>query len=98
MIFVGKYNPEIKKRGEEVSGIRFLGFLSDEHLLEFMQGADKLMIVIQRNDRQIEILYDFGSRDDHIAMLNHALFHILSNQVLYDESWEDSLRHHIQYE
>ena len=53
---------------------------------EFMQGADKLMIVIQRNDRQIEILYDFGSRDDHIAMLNHALFHILSNQVFYEES------------
>ncbi len=53
---------------------------------EFMQGADKLMIVIQRNDRQIEILYDFGSRDDHIAMLNHALFHILANQVSYEES------------
>ncbi len=44
LIFVGKYHNEIKERGEKVPGIKFLGWVSDEHLLELMQGADAFIL------------------------------------------------------
>lgn len=49
-----------------------------------LQDADSVMIIIKTNDRHMEILYDFGNEDDHIAMLNHALFYIVSGQVYYE--------------
>ena len=44
LIFVGKYYPKIKQTGEKIPGIRFLGWLSNEHLLQFMQGADAFVL------------------------------------------------------
>jgi len=44
LIFVGKYYDKIKKRCEKVPGINFLGWISNEHLLEFMQGADAFIL------------------------------------------------------
>ena len=39
LIFVGKYYDNIKQKGEKIPGIKFLGWVSNEHLVIFMQGA-----------------------------------------------------------
>lgn len=44
LIFVGKYYGKIKKRGQKVPGIKFLGWISNEQLLELMQGADAFIL------------------------------------------------------
>lgn len=67
--------------GENAAKIRKAILMEAE---AYMQDADNVMIIIKTNDRRMEILYDFGDEDDHVAMLNHALFYILSGQVSYE--------------
>jgi glycosyltransferase involved in cell wall biosynthesis len=44
LIFVGKYHDKIKKEGEKIPGIKFLGWVSDEHLVNLMQSADAFLL------------------------------------------------------
>ena len=43
-IFVGKYAPHIKKKGERIPGIKFLGWATDYHLVKLLQGADAFLL------------------------------------------------------
>ena len=44
LIFVGKYADHIKKKGERTQGIKFLGWVSDSHLANLLQGADAFLL------------------------------------------------------
>ena len=44
LIFVGKYANHIKKTGEQIQGIKFLGWVSDSHLANLLQGADAFLL------------------------------------------------------
>ena len=43
-IFVGRYAPHIKKKGERIPGIKFLGWVLDHHLVNLLQGADAFLL------------------------------------------------------
>ena len=44
LIFVGKYANHIKKIGEQIQGVKFLGWVSDSHLANLLQGADAFLL------------------------------------------------------
>lgn len=44
LIIVGKNDPIVYKKANEISGVKVLGFVSDEHLVELLQGADALLL------------------------------------------------------
>lgn len=43
LIFLGKMDNVIKKIGKKIPGVHILGFVSEKHLTEFLQGADGLI-------------------------------------------------------
>ncbi|MCV0399667.1 MAG: glycosyltransferase family 4 protein [Nitrosarchaeum sp.] len=82
MIFVGKYNSKIKKIGEKIPGVFFLGWLSNEYMLKFMQGADAFILPSIHEGFGMPLVESMACGVPCITSNNHAPPEVVGNSGL----------------